>query len=177
MLCFANPTQDPDEPDAPPQDLLQPEPFPEEPVSAREEPDVGVLDEPQLVMPVPAYARGTADGLFRVNNGVIAFHNSTHRFDARCGNASHGSLCRLTRSANASKKGNNPGQGRPLGFLAAWLLHSDAASREDHASATGFITFDERKAERAKFQCHTGRLLLQFERPQEPDEDSEPEII
>lgn len=52
--------------------------------------------------------------------GTIAFYNDRQAFQASCFCRAHAGRCAKTRTANA--KANKPQQGRPLGFLAAWLI-------------------------------------------------------
>ena len=58
--------------------------------------------------------------------GRIAFHRSKTAFEATCGQPHHGQ-CTLTRTSRGRQgAGGGVVAGRPLGFLACWLLHGAA---------------------------------------------------
>ena len=71
--------------------------------------------------------------------GLIKYGEGTNTLSAHClyqdetsDECCHG-LCRMDRTANASRIAAKSHQGRPLGFLIAWLLRSHRhATRKDH---------------------------------------------
>ena len=139
----------------------------------------------QESMPVPVAIpgararRGTADALLDVPGGCVAFHNSTNRFEARCGNNEHGH-CRFSRTCLASKKdvssGPLYGQGRPLGLLCSWLaLSLNHGSKEEHHAAAKDINKAQRLSARTLLkQVPQCKSLLERERPLRDGEESEP---
>lgn len=89
--------------------------------------------------------------------------------------AKHG-VCIKTRTANA---GRRKGQGRPLGYLGAWL---QAAARGDMATKADHMKFMPSLAERRMARAAIARLpeaqrFFDFERSRGEDEASEPEEI
>lgn len=107
--------------------------------------------------------------------------HSKARFQATCGNPSHGK-CRLTRSAEAhAKEGVRQAHGRPLGMLAAWLALANIAgfeSKADHEVAVAFLDFDTRMAARMDLARQpNGPELLATERPCREGESDEPEEL
>lgn len=107
--------------------------------------------------------------------GQIKYGSAGGILSAHCLNPSHG-LCRLQRTVRASE--HRPSQGRPLGFLIAWLwrghLHE---SRESHfADRIGdVVTFDDRCAARVWAEGSEAMAFpLSKERPLRPGEAPEP---
>lgn len=86
----------------------------------------------------------------------------------------HGFRCRKTRTVNA---GNRRGQGRPLGYLAAWLMHARRfPDQTAHAMRDASFTLAERQEARARLHGTVGTAsLFHKERPRAVDEASEPE--
>jgi hypothetical protein len=85
---------------------------------------------------------------------------------ARCGSCQH----RITRTLLAGRRGR--GQGRPLGFLAAWL-RLECHGHADHRARAVGITLAERQAARAALL--DASHLEELECPAGPGEDVEPE--
>ena len=85
----------------------------------------------------------------------------------------HGA-CIKTRTCNP---GRRRGQGRPLGYLAAWLresTHADLATKADHMAFTPSVA--QRRAARASLVGADDVLrYTAFERPREAGEGSEPD--
>ena len=93
---------------------------------------------------------------------------------ATCRAPGHGS-CIKTKTA---KPGPKIGQGRPLGYLAAWLKAgpSFVGSKADHMKY--IPSFDERRAARRGVAHIPGvRTLFEAERVPEGDEGSEPDVL
>lgn len=89
----------------------------------------------------------------------------------------HG-LCRVNRTVKAHA--TKPWQGRPLGFLVAWLRKArldtcdDRASHKDHLS---LLSLQERQVARTwLINSANFNALLDFERPRFPGEAEEPEV-
>ena len=92
---------------------------------------------------------------------------------AVCSVREHGA-CMKTRTCQS---GHRPGQGRPAGFLGAWLKAGAAcATREEHMAVA--VTLEQRKAARAELAlAFRGADLLEYEAPKKDGEESEPEIF
>ena len=92
---------------------------------------------------------------------------------AVCPIAEHG-VCIKTRTC---RPGRQRGQGRPAGFLAAWLkAGSSCATHAEHMKVA--LSFDDRRAARTElYLADRGADLLAYERPKLDGEDSEPEVI
>ena len=99
----------------------------------------------------------------------------THALFAYCG--VHGRNCRKTKTSNP---GTKSGQGRPIGFLAAWLLraseegcgvrdaHRDCANEQEFGS-------EERSAGGHMFAGFPGsRIFLDLECPGAQEGEGEP---
>lgn len=100
--------------------------------------------------------------------GFITYYGGAHNdFYAAC--SRHG--CRVTRTSTA--RASKPAQGRPLGFLTAWLQSPCRSTREHCSPAAKVFSYEERLAARRRFAEKPGaRLLLALERPaggSEPD--------
>ena len=111
-----------------------------------------------------------------------------HRGDAASNNASaHCKVrmhkgkndCKIRRTCNelpeGKKRGPNAGQGRPLGLLAAWLLHECDCQQEHKAFVPSWEA--RRAARTALKRLPDAGWLFARERPQGDDPDSEPEHI
>ncbi len=102
-------------------------------------------------------------------NFCIQLFPPTQRFmEARCRNICHG-ICRKTlkTSPYAGKGPSRPAQGRPLGYLAAWLS-LDAPCHASHLSL--IPTYDQRCAARTAIEnmgTAASILMLQQERPRD----------
>jgi hypothetical protein len=111
-------------------------------------------------------------------HGTITFYQKKNTFVADC--VLHGKKpkCCRTRTANASDRGG--AQGRPLGFLCAYLMHHggpDVEAPADHYELASGISFEERVAARCALNALPGAgFLLDKERHQRPGEGPEPEL-
>lgn len=123
---------------------------------------------------------GTQDGevdAMHIGPGSLTWYSKKNTFYAYCDDARHGGRgkCRLNRTAAS---GNRRGQGRPLGFLAAWLLDHEAhADRLEHVAAR---PSREARVSARDFlkQLPEGSRFLAYERPERPDDGgSEPEVV
>ena len=105
--------------------------------------------------------------------GSIHFYRSNFSFEAVCADPRHGRRCTRTRT---SIPGRRPGQGRPLGYLVAWLADGrEHDNREGHQTAKRF-EYAMRALCRDVFSHAAGsELLLAEEREPEPGEGEEPE--
>jgi hypothetical protein len=92
---------------------------------------------------------------------------------AVCNNPLHGSQCVISRSSFA---GHKRSQGRPLGFLVAWLnLGQDLDSRESHWDKAGWPSQEVRMQHRCVLESLPGgQDILSFERELRDGEDIEP---
>lgn len=123
--------------------------------------------------PIVAGGRRPAEGVVLVPGGELRYYQRINRFQARCTNPAHGSQCRKERVAQGGRKA---AQGRPLGFLAAWLaqgaLHAD---QEEHQNIAASIAFDVRAAAREALRNTDGSAeLFSAERPLRAGETDEP---
>ena len=121
MSAVANETPLPLDPlpetEAPP----PPEPPLWVPPSGRELPDV----------PFPAHTLY----LHVPGGGQITFYPKTKLFEVVCKNACEHGLCRITRYGTKPRGARalyNPGQGRSLGFMLAWIEECSQVHREQH---------------------------------------------
>lgn len=114
--------------------------------------------------------------------GKITFYPHDSRFEAVCRfhqEAGDSRRCRLTRLA--TKNRSRKAQGRPLGLMLAWLEDAECrpGSRSEHVLPMHVGTsysYDKRRYYRNLLKnMDNGPLLLEKERPQGEDPDSEPE--
>lgn len=72
-------------------------------------------------------------------HGELVFEERTGKINAHCNNPLHvrsGVHCHTDRLTSAGRRRGCEGQGRPLGFLYAWLLESsDFSTKADHQAA------------------------------------------
>ena len=161
------------------------------------EPAIPVAD-PNETIPAPSHA--TDEGPARVPAasrkkevseqvllvppyGDIRFNPKTKVLTAHCWCENHGvHVCRKQRTTQAPKRitVRTFGQGRPLGFLGAWLFSQD--SYENQASHVGALSasfsLKERVAARKKLKEIGGSdIFFGFERPKDQDEQSEPDTL
>ena len=131
----------------------------------------------------PGRVRGEAilKVYFPHDNSEIAVYTDG-RFQATCRHWEQDTAekCRLTRTTTASENPEEaPAQGRPLGLLSAWLLHSNLFNHiGEHTDPFGLYLLDYEKRCRAREYLKTlpaGLLLLTYERDQRPGEPEEPE--
>jgi hypothetical protein len=120
--------------------------------------------------------RRPADAVANVGSGTISLYTFTSRFEAVCLDHEPRGRCRLTRSSVA---GARPAQGRPLGLMTTWLLHSPMyASMEEHQSNLITLSFaheDREKDREFLFRgIPQGEELARGERPRRAGEGAEP---
>lgn len=121
------------------------------------------------------------DGDRLVQPDGLKFNATMDNFYAKCCNPAHGNRCFLTRSAHA---GPRPCQGRPLGFLAAWVIDSFNplyATASDHSRLCRPSRNDRRRARRylglRGDQVALAHDFCAKERPKDDAESqSEPEV-
>ncbi|CAE7487841.1 unnamed protein product [Symbiodinium sp. KB8] len=109
--------------------------------------------------------------------GTIAWNPRSESFLARCNFENHEG-CRRVRTCKPSTRSGQAGQGRPLGFLSAWLrdgAHFTDSHSHIHESRRP-NRLRHRSDARAFFKTLPGAAaFLARERPRRPGEDSEPE--
>ena len=132
-------------------------------------PEVAVVAaDPPAKKPRVCGARKEAAFTVDVYGGKICYYEGSENFVAYCGNPAHGK-CELTRTSRASKHRVGPGfsQGRPLGFMMAWLDQCYACdTKEDHWKKE---VFEQDYPIRLKARAHlltmpNGEELTKFER-------------
>lgn len=130
---------------------------------------------PQPAPPAEARARRQvpvrerADASATTMEGKLFYYDRTSRFFTVC--SAH-EACTRTRTSNPSER--KKAQGRPLGYMAAWLL-APAATKEEHIRIVPSHE-DRAQARRLLRALAPGfEELESYERPQEQDEESEPE--
>lgn len=138
-------------------------------------------DDENVAEPRQPYNRHPAAGLdvYRgsemIFGSAIKFNPRNREFYAVCTNTLHG-RCIATRTCKA---GRRSAQGRPLGFLAAWLLASgEHETKQSHMQACRPTWAERRAARRDLFhpeQRERATLLAAEERVPAPGEASEPE--
>lgn len=110
--------------------------------------------------------------------GSITYYDRGNYFVAECDeHKNQRPLCKRTRSAAGSKSGKGP-QGRPLGFLAGFLMccghgHENAKA---HYAVAASLTFEQRREARRRLSAAPGAaIFFEKERPVREGEASEPE--
>ena len=126
----------------------------------------GLAPRPAAGLRVPATATTLVPG------GKLTWYRQGY-FTAMC-DLHH--RCVMTRTSSA---GRRPGQGRPLGFLTAWLAAAATHhSKEEHFLKDHYPTLAERQAARASLRDRDGGAdLLEQERPLRAGEEKEPEVF
>jgi len=126
--------------------------------------DVGPQDrgDALAVLELPAWTGGRRICYYR--NGD---------FTAYCGDPNHGIDCNKSRTSHS---GHRRSQGRPLGFLLAWIMQGDEhAARHDHVHFSRAPSKRSRKYARALLMTFYGAdLIAELERPKRDDESDEP---
>jgi hypothetical protein len=117
--------------------------------------------------------------LLFIPGGSITYYSKGNFFVSQCDVHSVGNhKCKRTRTCAASKSGKGP-QGRALGFLAAFCLHTacdGVPSCDGHYQASKTITVEQRKAARESLKDFPGaQAFFDLERPRREDEDEEPQ--
>lgn len=183
------PPDEPVEGAAPPPPMAVPPPPAEPPPPPLPPP----LEPPPPALPV---ARGPRRGGLvahpaysvdvRGDGRCIIRHDTVQKqWGAHCRLPAHGHLCRLNRTLK--ERAGNPAQGRPLGFLLAWLQSAgDFESKEEHMQLgrSPHFILDERMSHRTRVRARVWlrdaepdvyRELTQLEREQQSGEGIEPE--
>ncbi len=102
--------------------------------------------------------------------GAIRFSDT--KFYGTCNDPRHG-RCVCTRT---NRPGRKAAQGRPLGFLAAWLLsHEDFPTQNDYVYLCSPSLALRKKARRDLARSPNLGYFLEKERHKGDDEESEPE--
>jgi len=105
--------------------------------------------------------------------GVIRFNALNNTLCAHC--PVHGSLCRRTKTVNASSRKT----GRPVGHLGAWLLaaeHNPDQHTHVHGDANKSFPADVRRDARRRMKEECANSLFALEAAKkDTDLDSEPE--
>lgn len=131
------------------------------------------------ILSLPSWGpKGKAAFVMHVEGGKLSYYSGGQlNVCAECRNPTH-ARCVMTRKMVGGRK---VGQGRPLGFLLAWLAKSaTVATKDEHWSLACRPTFAERKAARDAFKLlpdDDAKGLLAGERPKGLGEDSEPEVV
>ena len=115
--------------------------------------------------------------------GWIMFEESSGKLNAHC--AKHKSeKCKADRLSYGSTNPQRSGQGRPIGFLVAWLLESeDCLTKKDHGAVckrwlSGIDGLEARIYARAYAKTIPAMArVFECERPQRDDEEEEPETV
>ena len=125
---------------------------------------------PVLAAPI---TRARAEIYADVPGGKITYYSTKSFYSGTCSNVAHG-RCVVSRSA---EPGRRACQGRPLGFITAWLQQGETlATRAEHWNRTTWPSHAQRARAREDLtQWSGGAELLLFERPLRPDEATEPE--
>ena len=136
---------------------------------------------PPPLEPAPAVAvrdRSKCDREIILENGILRCYNApTRKFlVAHC--TAHGvDNCRLTRTVLGNDRAGREGQGRPLGYLLAWMaVHEEYADGYQHVREHAPPTLEQRQVARLAAQDHPDlRFLMESaERPRRPEEPDEP---
>lgn len=110
-----------------------------------------------------------------VSSACIRYNQSNQEFYAVCPVPSHG-RCIATRTV---RSGVRPAQGRPLGFLAAWVLQAEGCTdKSEHLRRCRPSKEARRVARRAlhhEDQAEVAATFVGYERARRADEDSEPD--
>ena len=132
--------------------------------------------------------RGTADAAWSLpcGCGIIRYYDKFKNFTAECRCVGHVKCIKTRTSTQAAAMAtskhpsvNMQAKGRPLGYLAAWLLDgSPHSSKAEHWLDVNEIlatAYDKRTAARTIIAASPqGRELLQYERPLRDHEANEP---
>lgn len=122
--------------------------------------------------------RPSDEFVFILPHGVLTYYPKKRVFVADCDKHGRQPKCCRTRTANGAANGRGA-QGRPLGFLLAYLEHHggpEVATPEAHYKVAQSLTLAQRAAARAAFAAVPGSAaFLAQERPQREGEGAEPE--
>jgi len=131
--------------------------------------------------PGPARKRGIGEGAFavvEVPGGRVKVYRDeqAQAFKATACCEAHGEDCQKSRTFKKSERGRLA-QGRPMGFLVAWLkrgLEAGVLDADQHKWHTS-VTRADRKAGRVVCHaCECGEDVLAYERSPRSSESSEP---
>ena len=122
-----------------------------------------------------AAREGPAQDTIRVDlphgDGSLVFYHGTNALQAHCKWPSHGD-CRKQRTI---VPGRRAGQGRPLGYLTAWLLDAHKHETQNEHNHRSVVTLEERQNARALLAGLPGSDdLFEKERPRADGEPDEP---
>ena len=109
--------------------------------------------------------------------GELRYNSNTNTIRAFCTCLAHSQPCSKQRSLVAGKR---KGQGRPIGYLVAWLRDQDShASKEEHVWMSGVHkNFDLRLKAREDFSALPGaRAWLDKERARTAEEPHEEPLV
>ena len=113
--------------------------------------------------------------------GFLRYYAKKNQFVAECKYRAHANCC-ATKTADASRARGREGQGRPLGFLFAWMCAPPAAISRDahvHVYVPGFedrLRFRRAVEAQAATVPELAELFAQ-ERPQGTDPSAEPAFV
>lgn len=102
----------------------------------------------------------------------VSFYGTRQEYYALCCHEGHGQLCRKARTSRASPDlPRTLAQGRPLGYLAAWL----SAGAHSSISSIVAVSRHDRLAARSRLAaCPGAAEVMSYERPPRADEPEEP---
>jgi len=142
-------------------------------------PDPPPLDEVREVfMREREVGRQTRDGVV-LRNGFIVYDALEDKFIAYCVGL-HGNRCCKSRAAHARKPKweIKPAQGRPLGFLGAWLFANWLSHAKHDHSHEDWFSLEDREGARLEMhrdaEAEEWLIMLGHERPQRDGEPPEP---
>jgi hypothetical protein len=169
----------------PPEDPLPvpPPPFPPPPppdlVPPENEGSAEAEVEDREVAKKARKTREVTEDIFEVPGGDLRYNVRTNTIVAHCKFEVHGD-CRKNRTCSGGRVGGLGGQGRPIGFLMAWLQRQDQHEcRQTHVHVpANLVTHADRVAGRHLFMTLPGaQEFSQHERAKRPDEPDEPIVI
>ena len=138
-----------------------------------------IVGPPDAVMggDAPAAPEVADDDVVRysVPGGEIRYYHKNGRFVAHCENPAHGN-CRREKLGYA---GVRKAQGRPLGYLMAWLAEAeDYDTHAQHLACTNNLPLGARQAGREALKAAIGSdaVLFRAERACREGELEEPEL-
>ena len=115
--------------------------------------------------------------------GEIHFEERLQKLNAHCSKHKC-DKCKADRLTSAHEHPSRRGQGRPIGFLIAWLLEGeDCDTKADHGreckqELSGINGWEARIFAREWAKTLPGmQAIFALERPKGDDEDSEPETV
>jgi hypothetical protein len=114
--------------------------------------------------------------------GQLVWDPAGKQLDAHCGTAAHNAGHSRCHTDRALTTGRRKGQGRPIGFLVAWLRCCGCPSKSDHQQLKTDLgklnKIHERRSARAWLHGRPGAAqVFGLERAVEAGENSEPDVI